>query len=241
LPFTASWKGCLQAGRDAIEKGVGIDWANAESLAFASIVQEKIPIRLSGQDSQRGTFSQRHSVVFDTNTSKPYVPLNAVEDSQAPFHAINSLLSEAGVLGFEYGYSLIKTKGLTIWEAQFGDFANNAQAVIDLYIASGENRWGRKSGLVLFLPHGYEGQGPDHSSARIERFLQLAAEENMRICLPTTPAQYFHLLRRQAMNDVLKPLVVMTPKSLLRHPAAVSGIGNSQKVLFRKFWTIRTP
>ncbi len=218
--------------RDAVEKGDGIDWANAESLAFASIVQEKIPIRLSGQDSQRGTFSQRHSVVFDTNTSEPYVPLNAVEDSQAPFHAINSLLSEAGVLGFEYGYSLIKRNGLTIWEAQFGDFANNAQSVIDLYIASGENRWGRKSGLVLFLPHGYEGQGPDHSSARIERFLQLAAEENMRICLPTTPAQYFHLLRRQAMDDVLKPLVVMTPKSLLRHPAAVSGIGEFAKGTF---------
>ncbi len=220
--------------RDAVEKGAGIDWANAEALAFASILEDGVPIRLSGQDSQRGTFSQRHSAVFDMKTSEPHVPLNTLGEEQALYYAINSLLSEAGVLGFEYGYSLIRKDGLTIWEAQFGDFANNAQSVIDLYIAAGETRWGRRSGLVLFLPHGYEGQGPDHSSARIERFLQLAAEENMRICIPTTPAQYFHLLRRQAGDSNLKPLVVMTPKSLLRRPEAVSGTGELSRGTFRE-------
>lgn len=218
---------------EAVETGKGIDWANAESLAFASILEDGISIRLSGQDSRRGTFSQRHAVVFDTNTADAYVPANTVSGGNARFTPINSLLSEAGVLGFEYGYSLVNRAALTIWEAQFGDFANNAQAVIDLYVAAGEYRWGRKSALVMLLPHGYEGQGPDHSSARVERFLQLAADGNINVCIPTTPAQYFHLLRLQAARVAAKPLVVMTPKSLLRNPAAVSRIEDFSDGVFR--------
>ena len=218
---------------EAVETGRGIDWANAESLAFASILEDGISIRLSGQDSRRGTFSQRHAVVFDTNTADEYIPANAVSGENARFTPINSLLSEAGVLGFEYGYSLVNRQALTIWEAQFGDFANNAQAVIDLYVAAGEYRWGRKSALVMLLPHGYEGQGPDHSSARVERFLQLAADGNIHVCIPSTPAQYFHLLRLQAARDNEKPLVVMTPKSLLRNPAAVSRIDDFSDGAFR--------
>ncbi len=218
---------------EAVETGKGIDWANAESLAFASILKDKTSIRLSGQDSRRGTFSQRHAVVFEANTADTYVPADSVSAGNARFAPINSLLSEAGVLGFEYGYSLVNRKALTIWEAQFGDFANNAQAVIDLYVAAGEYRWGRKSALVMLLPHGYEGQGPDHSSARIERFLQLAADGNIHVCIPTTPAQYFHLLRLQAARAATKPLVVMTPKSLLRNPAAVSRIEDFSDGAFR--------
>jgi 2-oxoglutarate dehydrogenase E1 component len=207
---------------DSIEKGNAIDWANAETLAFASLLTEGDPVRLSGQDSARGTFSQRHSILFDTKTGNEYTPLNALDKSQAPFLVHNSLLSETGVLGFEYGYSAAQPRGLVIWEAQFGDFANNAQSIIDLYIASGQSKWQRLSGLVLLLPHGWEGLGPEHSSARLERFLQLCAEDNIQVCNLTTPAQYFHLLRRQAKESFRKPLIIMTPKSLLRHPLAVS-------------------
>ncbi|MFW6284114.1 MAG: 2-oxoglutarate dehydrogenase E1 component, partial [Desulfosalsimonas sp.] len=216
----------------AVNEGQGIDWANAEALGFATIVYQGFFVRLSGQDSARGTFSQRHSVLFDTATNAEHVPINNAAKDGGGFVAINSLLSEAGVLGFEYGYSLVRTNSLTLWEAQFGDFANNAQAVIDLYIASGETKWGCRSGLVLLLPHGYEGQGPDHSSSRVERFLQLAADENVCVCNPTTPAQYYHLLRRQASGGILKPLIILTPKSLLRHPEAVSSLDDLAKGQF---------
>jgi 2-oxoglutarate dehydrogenase E1 component len=205
-----------------VEKGSGIDWANAEALTFASLLAEGVPIRLSGQDSGRGTFSQRHSVLVDIKTGNKYTPLNTLGKTQAFFAVHDSMLSEAGILGFEYGYSMAQPRTLVIWEAQFGDFANNAQAVIDLYIASGESKWQRLSGLVLLLPHGWEGMGPEHSSARLERFLQLCADDNIQVCNLTTPAQYFHLLRRQAKSDFRKPLIIMAPKSLLRHPRAVS-------------------
>ncbi|MBS0014589.1 MAG: 2-oxoglutarate dehydrogenase E1 component [Desulfobacterales bacterium] len=218
----------------AVKSGQGIDWANAEALGFATIVNQGIFVRLSGQDSQRGTFSQRHSVLFDTATNAEHVPVNNAAKDGGGFLSINSLLSEAGVMGFEYGYSLIRKNSLILWEAQFGDFANNAQAVIDLYIASGETKWGCRSGLVLLLPHGYEGQGPDHSSSRVERFLQLAADENFCVCNPTTPAQYYHLLRRQARGSTLKPLIVFTPKSLLRHPEAVSSTDDLAKGRFHR-------
>ena len=214
----------LKNRMDSVEKGKNIDWANAEALAFASLLIDGDPIRLSGQDSARGTFSQRHSILVDTKTGDEYTPLNALDKAQAPFSVYNSLLSEAGVLGFEYGYSMAQPRGLVIWEAQFGDFANNAQAVIDLYIASGQTKWQRFSGLVLLLPHGWEGLGPEHSSARLERFLQLCAQENIQVCNLTTPAQYFHLLRRQAKAKFRKPLIIMAPKSLLRHPLAVSDL-----------------
>jgi 2-oxoglutarate dehydrogenase E1 component len=212
----------LKRRQEAIEKADGIDWANAESLAFASLLTEGSPIRLSGQDSGRGTFSQRHSVLVDNETEKHYSPLNALDEKQAPFWVYDSLLSEVGVLGFEYGYSIAQPHGLVLWEAQFGDFANNAQSIIDLFIASGESKWQRLSGLVLLLPHGLEGLGPEHSSARLERFLQLCAADNIQVCNPTAPGQYFHLLRRQVKSTYRKPLVILTPKSLLRHPQAVS-------------------
>jgi 2-oxoglutarate dehydrogenase E1 component len=218
---------------ETVEKGEGIDWANGEILAFASLLTEGTPIRLSGQDSGRGTFSQRHSVLVNTETDERFVPLNAVENGQAVFAVYDSMLSEAGILGFEYGYSLAQPHGLVIWEAQFGDFANNAQSIIDLYIASGESKWRRPSGLVLLLPHGMEGLGPEHSSARLERFLQLGDGENLQVCNPTTPAQYFHLLRRQVKQPFRKPLVVMTPKSLLRHPRAVSKLEDFTSGFFR--------
>jgi 2-oxoglutarate dehydrogenase E1 component len=214
----------LKKRRDGVLNGSGIDWANAEALAFASLLAEGIPVRLSGQDSGRGTFSQRHSVLVDIKTGHEFIPLNDIDKNQAAFSVYDSMLSEAGILGFEYGYSLAQPLGLIIWEAQFGDFANNAQSVIDLYIASGESKWKRLSGLVLLLPHGFEGLGPEHSSARPERFLQLCAGENMQVCNPTTPAQYFHLLRRQALSKFRKPLIIMAPKSLLRHPLAVSDL-----------------
>jgi 2-oxoglutarate dehydrogenase E1 component len=217
-------EGLLQKRLLAVEQGHGIDWANAEALAFASVLTAGAPIRLSGQDSGRGTFSQRHSVLVDTRSGKRYIPLNELDKNQAPFLVVDSLLSEAGVLGFEYGYSIAQPLGLVLWEAQFGDFANNAQSIIDLFIISGESKWQRLSGLVLLLPHGFEGLGSEHSSARLERFLQLCAADNIQICNPTTPGQYFHLLRRQAKSKFRKPLVMMTPKSLLRHPAAVSAI-----------------
>lgn len=205
-----------------VTEGRGIDWATGELLAFGSVLAQGLPIRLSGQDVGRGTFSQRHSVLMDTAAGTPYVPLNAIAKDQAPFSVYNSPLSEFGVLGFEYGYASVQPVGLNLWEAQFGDFVNNAQSVIDLFIVSGQSKWQRFNGLVLLLPHGWEGLGPEHSSARLERFLQLCADDNILVCNPTTPAQYFHLLRRQAVARYRKPLVVMTPKSLLRHPEAVS-------------------
>ncbi len=224
----------LKKRMESVEKGVGIDWANAESLAFASLLTEGIPVRLSGQDSGRGTFSQRHSVLWDIKTGQEYTPLNSLDTTQATFFVYDSMLSEAGILGFEYGYSFAQPMGLVIWEAQFGDFVNNAQSVVDLYIASGESKWQRLSGLVLLLPHGYEGLGPEHSSARLERFLQLCAGENIQVCNLTTPAQYFHCLRHQAMADFRKPLIIMAPKSLLRHPLAVSGITDMSSGFFQK-------
>ncbi|MCV3239063.1 2-oxoglutarate dehydrogenase E1 component [Mesorhizobium sp. ZC-5] len=216
----------LETRRKMIESGEGIDWSTGEALAFGSILLDGNPIRLSGQDSERGTFSQRHSVLYDQRDERRYIPLNNLSAAQANFEVINSMLSEEAVLGFEYGYSLAEPNALTLWEAQFGDFANGAQVVFDQFISSGERKWLRMSGLVCLLPHGYEGQGPEHSSARLERFLQLCAEDNMQVVYPTTPANYFHSLRRQLKRDFRKPLIVMTPKSLLRHKRAVSTIAD---------------
>jgi 2-oxoglutarate dehydrogenase E1 component len=226
----------LKKRLDTVEKGSGIDWANAEALAFASLLSERFSVRLSGQDCGRGTFSHRHSVLVDVKTGEDNTPLNNLEKNQANFSVYDSMLSESGILGFEYGYSMAHPMGLVIWEAQFGDFANNAQSVIDLYITSGETKWQRLSGLVLLLPHGWEGLGPEHSSARLERFLQLCAEDNIQVCNLTTPAQYFHRLRRQVKSDLRKPLIIMAPKSLLRHPMVVSDLadlvsGSFQEVL----------
>ena len=207
------------------EMGLGkraVDYAMAEALAFGSLVLEGTPVRLSGQDSRRGTFNQRHSVLVDTETERYYIPLANLAPNQASFEVYNSILSEAAVLGFEYGFSRDYPEALVLWEAQFGDFANGAQVIIDQFIAAGEDKWKLLSGLVLLLPHGYEGQGPEHSSARIERYLQLAARDNIQICQPSTAAQYFHLLRRQALRSWRKPLIVFTPKSMLRHPDATS-------------------
>jgi 2-oxoglutarate dehydrogenase E1 component len=209
------------------EMGAGkrdVDYGMAEALAFASLVKAGIPIRMSGQDTRRGTFNQRHSVLLDIENETEYVPLQHIAADQARCEIYNSTLSEAGVMGFEYGYSRDYPEALVLWEAQFGDFANVAQAVIDQFVCAGEDKWGLLSGLVLLLPHGYEGQGPEHSSARIERFLQLAARDNFQICQPSNAAQYFHLLRRQALRHWRKPLVVLTPKSMLRHPDACSPI-----------------
>ncbi len=207
-----------------IESGEGIDWATGEALAFGTLVTEGHPVRLSGQDSERGTFSQRHSVLYDQEDETRYVPLAHLAKGQAIYEVINSMLSEEAVLGYEYGYSLSEPNALTLWEAQFGDFANGAQVVFDQFISSGERKWLRMSGLVCLLPHGYEGQGPEHSSARLERFLQMCAEDNMQVANVTTPANYFHILRRQLKRDVRKPLILMTPKSLLRHKRAVSSL-----------------
>ena len=209
---------------DSISSGKGIDWATAEHLAFGSLLLEGNPVRLSGQDSGRGTFSQRHSVFVDQVTEERYTPLSNLGSDQAVFEVIDSPLSEASVMGFEYGFSQVEPNALVMWEAQFGDFANGAQVVVDQFISSGESKWLRMSGLVLLLPHGYEGQGPEHSSARLERYLQLCAEDNMQVVNCTTPANYFHVLRRQLRRNFRKPLVVMTPKSLLRHKAAVSSL-----------------
>jgi 2-oxoglutarate dehydrogenase E1 component len=206
----------------AIESGVGLDWATGEALAFCTLLAEGHKVRLSGQDSERGTFSQRHSVLIDQEDESRYTPFNHLAPEQGHFEVINSLLSEEAVLGFEYGYSLAEPRVLPLWEAQFGDFANGAQVVFDQFISSGERKWLRMSGLVCLLPHGYEGQGPEHSSARLERYLQMCAEDNMQVVYPTTPANYFHVLRRQLHREIRKPLILMTPKSLLRHKRAVS-------------------
>ena len=212
----------LDRRREMVETGEGIDWAMGESLAFGTLLKERYPVRLSGQDVERGTFSQRHAVLIDQETERRYTPLKYVSPDQAKFEVINSMLSEEAVLGFEYGFSLAEPMALTMWEAQFGDFVNGAQVVIDQFISSGERKWLRMSGLVLMLPHGYEGQGPEHSSARLERFLQNSAEDNWQVANCTTPANYFHILRRQLQRKVRKPLVLMTPKSLLRHKRVVS-------------------
>jgi len=206
----------------AIDSGLGIDWATGEALAFCTLLQEGRHVRLSGQDSERGTFSQRHSVLIDQEDESRYTPFNHLTSDQGHYEVINSLLSEEAVLGFEYGYSLAEPNALAMWEAQFGDFANGAQVLFDQFISSGERKWLRMSGLVCLLPHGYEGQGPEHSSARLERYLQMCAEDNMQVVYPTTPANYFHVLRRQLHREIRKPLIMMTPKSLLRHKRATS-------------------
>jgi 2-oxoglutarate dehydrogenase E1 component len=212
----------LDNRRKAIESGEGLDWATGEALAFGTLVKEGHRVRLSGQDCERGTFSQRHSVVIDQETERRYTFLNHLGGEQARYEVINSMLSEEAVLGFEYGYSLSEPNALTCWEGQFGDFANGAQVVFDQFLSSGERKWLRLSGLVCLLPHGYEGQGPEHSSARLERFLQMCAEDNMQVANCTTPSNYFHILRRQLKREVRKPLILMTPKSLLRHKRCVS-------------------
>jgi 2-oxoglutarate dehydrogenase E1 component len=214
----------LQRRREMVETGTGIDWSMAESLAFGTLLNEGFPVRLSGQDSERGTFSQRHSVLVDQETERRYTPLKYVSPDQGRFEVINSMLSEEAVLAFEYGYTLAEPNALVMWEAQFGDFANGAQVVFDQFISSGERKWLRMSGLVCLLPHGYEGQGPEHSSARVERFLQLCAEDNWQVANCTTPANYFHVLRRQLHRKFRKPLVIMTPKSLLRHKRVTSDL-----------------
>jgi 2-oxoglutarate dehydrogenase E1 component len=222
----------LDRRSQALDQG-GIDWGQAESLAFASLLVEGIPIRLTGQDTERGTFSHRHDVLHDVDTGETYTPIQHLEDAQASFELYNSPLSEAAAMGFEYGYSIAAPDALVLWEAQFGDFVNNAQGIIDQFIVAGLSKWGQTSRLTLLLPHGYEGNGPEHSSARLERFLQLAAQENIRIANPTTAAQYFHLVRREALDPAARPLVVMTPKGLLRLKQASSPLAELTEGAFR--------
>src|ERR671930_426695 len=222
----------LDRRAEALDQG-GIDWGQAESLAFASLLVEGIPIRLTGQDTERGTFSHRHDVLHDVETGETYTPVQHVEDAQASFELYNSPLSEAAAMGFEYGYSIAAPDALVLWEAQFGDFVNNAQGIIDQFIVAGLSKWGETSRLTLLLPHGYEGNGPEHSSARLERFLQLAAQENIRIVNCSTAAQYFHVLRRQALHPKARPLVLLTPKGLLRLKESTSKLGDLTKGSFR--------
>jgi multifunctional 2-oxoglutarate metabolism enzyme len=219
--------------RAAMTSEGGVDWAMGELLAFGSLLMQGVPVRLAGQDSRRGTFVQRHSVLIDRENGGEYTPLANLTEDQAKFFVYDSLLSEYAALGFEYGYSVANPRALVLWEAQFGDFVDGAQMVIDEFISSGEAKWGQRSGVVMLLPHGLEGQGPDHSSGRIERFLQLSAENNMTVANCSTPANYFHLLRRQALSDVHRPLVVFTPKSLLRAKAAVSAVEDFTEESFR--------
>jgi 2-oxoglutarate dehydrogenase E1 component len=224
----------LTQRRDQIDTGKGINWGTAEMLTYGSLLWQGIPCRLSGQDVKRGTFSHRHAVVFDMETGKDYIPLNHMKEDQEKFAVYNSHLSELAVLGFEFGYSLAKPRCLVIWEAQFGDFCNGAQILIDQFIVSSEWKWNRVSNLVMFLPHGYEGQGPEHSSARLERFLQMCARNNIQVANLTTPAQLFHILRRQVLRDFRKPLVLMTPKSLLRAPECVSSLDDFSQGSFQE-------
>src|SRR6185295_16404838 len=222
----------LERRRVALDQG-GIDWGQAEALAFASLLLDGIPIRLTGQDTERGTFSQRHIVLHDAETGERHTPIQQLEDARASFEVHNSPLSEYACAGFEYGYSTAAPEALVLWEAQFGDFSNGAQIVIDQFISSGLAKWKQTSRLTLLLPHGYEGNGPEHSSARLERFLQLAAQDNLRIANCTTSAQYFHLLRRQALDASARPLVVMTPKGLLRLKQASSTLDDLASGEFR--------
>lgn len=228
----------MKKRRKMIDDGEGIDWGMAEALAFGSLVNEGFNVRLSGQDCERGTFSQRHSVLIDQENEERYTPLNNIKNDQAHYEVINSMLSEEAVLGFEYGYTLAEPQTLVMWEAQFGDFANGAQVVVDQFISSSERKWLRMSGLVMLLPHGYEGQGPEHSSARLERYLQLSAEDNWQVANCTTPANYFHILRRQLHRKFRKPLVLMTPKSLLRHKRVISKLEElgSDSTFHRVLW-----
>jgi 2-oxoglutarate dehydrogenase E1 component len=210
------------------------DWAIAETMAYATLITDGHPVRLSGQDSERGTFAHRHASFTVEDVNERYMPLSHLDDDPGSFNAYNSLLSEYGVMGFEYGYALGVPKGLTIWEAQFGDFFNVAQVIVDQYISSAEEKWGLMNGLVLYLPHGYEGQGPEHSSARIERFLNLSARNNIQVMNFTTPANLFHALRRQMKRDFMVPMVIFTPKSLLRHPKCISPLEDLEHGVFRR-------
>jgi 2-oxoglutarate dehydrogenase E1 component len=223
----------VMEARGAMGKGERpVDWGMAEALAFASLLWDGVPVRLSGEDTRRGTFNHRHSVLIDTKSEKEYCPLSNLHPDQAAFHVYDSPLSEVATVGFEYGYSRDYPEALVLWEAQFGDFVNGAQVIVDQFVCAGEDKWGLLSGLVLLLPHGFEGQGPEHSSARLERFLQLAAEDNIQVCQPSTSAQLFHVLRRQALRKWRKPLVVFTPKGMLRNPVSSSPLNDFSQAYF---------